>query len=1270
VLRRIGRLIFKLIPLWSWRIAIYGLLSALVLCGGLILTLRYAVLPNIATYRGDLEQLMAQTIGQRVKIGEIRADWRGLRPQFIVTDVVIYDAADRPALELGRIDSTLAWSSLFFLEPRFHAFEVHEPHLDIRRSPAGEISIAGIPLAKADGRGGLTDWVLRQPALAVSQASVSWIDEQRQAPELRLEQVSMRLQNQFFRHRFGMRASGPEGIVGKLDLRADFSGDSVRELRDWEGQLFVAIDYADLAAYKQWLDLPLDVARGRGALRMWVDVDEARVTAVVADVRLAGVSARLGAERDELHLETLSGRVGWQGWRSGFALSARALTARAEGHAFRPLDFELRKQDAQGGKPARGELKANALDLAAITHLVGHLPLDAELVDTLRRYSPRGNVLNVSASWSGDWPPAQYEAKARFQGLGLEAVGAMPGLQNVSGSIDASEKRGVLMVENRDMVLQLPQVFAEPLRFEALSGGFAWTLLAGRYELRIGNLAFANADLEGSVQGVLQLSEQGPGMAELAGGLKRVDARQVARYLPLAVAAGTRNWLQQAVLAGSGSDVKWRLKGDVARFPFAQGGGTFELGAKLRAGVLEYAPGWPRIDDIAADLAIAGSRFELRAATGTVFGVRLARVLAVIPDLSTDREMLEIAGEAHGASSDFLRFVSASPIGADVDRFLQGVEAQGRGRLGLKFTLPLAAPADVRVAGNYQFIGNRIRMDSALPVLENVDGRIDFTESSVRAQNIGLQVFGGPASLNVSTQGNAVLLKAGGRASMAAVRKLFDVPLLQAVQGSTDWRSSLELRGKIGEFVLESGLQGIASVLPAPLGKTAPEVLPLRVERRLGSEAADTLHVTLGPQVAVVVHRRRDGGGLVAERVGIGLGVEPTVADAPGSTLLRGSLPRLDLDRWRATLAEYPSLTNALPPFAGVDLKLGALELFGRRFHEVSLNARRAEQWRIEVGARELNGDVTWRTADKGQVVVRLQRLALPAAFERLEEPVTAADRPSSNDYPALDVVVEDFSYKDLALGRLELSAVPDGRDWRIERLSLRNPDAVLSADGLWQWQARASRTHLKLKLETGDIGKLLTRMNYPQGVRGGTAILSGALSWVGPPQDIDYPTLSGQLAVQAGRGQFAKLDPGIGKLLSILSLQALPRRVTLDFKDVFSDGFAFDTIQATAKIERGIAATDDFRIQGSSAKVLMSGEIDLARETQNLKVRVTPSVGDSVATVSALLGGPVVGLGVFLAQRLLNDPLGQLVAYDFSVTGSWSDPAVSKITFDRSGPG
>jgi uncharacterized protein YhdP len=210
----------------------------------------------------------------------------------------------------------------------------------------------------------------------------------------------------------------------------------------------------------------------------------------------------------------------------------------------------------------------------------------------------------------------------------------------------------------------------------------------------------------------------------------------------------------------------------------------------------------------------------------------------------------------------------------------------------------------------------------------------------------------------------------------------------------------------------------------------------------------------------------------------------------------------------------------------------------------------------------------------------------------------------------------------------------------------------------------------MNLRLEVADIGKFLARMRYPEGVRGGTATLSGTLGWNGAPQDIDFPTLTGSLAVNAARGQFAKLDPGIGKLLSILSLQALPRRVALDFKDVFSEGFAFDSIQGKVKIQRGIATTDSFRIVGSSARVVMSGNVDLHQETQALRVRVTPSVGDSVATVTALLGGPVAGIGVYLAQKLLNDPLGQLIAYDYSITGTWSDPNVSRIGFDRSGPG
>jgi len=204
--------------------------------------------------------------------------------------------------------------------------------------------------------------------------------------------------------------------------------------------------------------------------------------------------------------------------------------------------------------------------------------------------------------------------------------------------------------------------------------------------------------------------------------------------------------------------------------------------------------------------------------------------------------------------------------------------------------------------------------------------------------------------------------------------------------------------------------------------------------------------------------------------------------------------------------------------------------------------------------------------------------------------------------------------------------------------------------------------TKVNLKLEVNDIGKFLSRLNYPDNVKRGKATLDGQLSWTGSPAELDFATLSGKLALEAHNGQFTKVEPGIGKLLGILSLQALPRRITLDFRDVFSEGFAFDDISGSMRIVRGVVSSDDFTMQGSAAKVDMSGETDLTRETQKLRVRITPSFGDSVSVAGAFLGGPVVGLTALLLQKVFKDPLGRMAAYEYQINGTWSDPKVSKI--------
>jgi uncharacterized protein YhdP len=116
------------------------------------------------------------------------------------------------------------------------------------------------------------------------------------------------------------------------------------------------------------------------------------------------------------------------------------------------------------------------------------------------------------------------------------------------------------------------------------------------------------------------------------------------------------------------------------------------------------------------------------------------------------------------------------------------------------------------------------------------------------------------------------------------------------------------------------------------------------------------------------------------------------------------------------------------------------------------------------------------------------------------------------------------------------------------------------------------------------------------------------------------------------------------------------------DFRDVFSEGFAFDSITATATIAAGVISTRDFRMRSANATVLIEGSSDLRAETQNMHILVLPEVSaTSASLVYALLANPAIGLGTFIAQLLLRDPLSKAFSFEYDVTGSWRDPVVKR---------
>jgi len=1241
----------------AWTVTVLGLL-----CAAIVLSLRYWILPNIDSYRDDIAAALSRAANARVTIGHVAGEWQGYRPYLKFENVTVYGKTGEPALELARVESTLSWRTLLTGGVHFHALDIYRPTLELRRDENGAVSIAGLDV-KSDAHGaGFGEWILQQPDLEVHDAVVSWTDEMRGAPTLELTAVNLQIINRGRRHRFGLRAVPPPQIATPIDIRGDLRGPRDEVLSHWNGKFYVQLEHADFAAWGAWLSMPVELTRGSGAARVWLTFARDELTEAIADVTLTDVRGRLRQDRPMLDLGHVRGRIAWRTLASGFELATTRLSLTSGGTVLAPADFLLRHTLDRDGT-GQTELRANALHLAPALALVDALPLDDALRKELQAYSPRGTLHDVVVKWRGEWSaPQQYSARGRFESLAINRVGNMPGVGGLSGNVDATEKGGTLHVIGQRATLDMPRVFAEPLVADTLTAQVGWTRSARRDEFRFNNVSFSNPDAAGNVSGSYRTVREGRGEIDMTGSLSRADARGIVHYLPVTGFHRLRPWLERAIVAGHSNDVRFRIKGNLDEFPFRdEKRGIFNLSAKVTGGTLDYAERWPRIENMEGDVLFRSTRMEFTARQASVYGVKVAKVQGEVPDLKAIPEMLSVRGEAEGPSSDFIQFIGNSPVDEMLDRFTEGVHAEGRGRLTVSLTIPISQFSASKVAGAYQFAGNNVVFDRGFAPFEQASGRIEFTEQSIRVPGVTGTWLGGPVSLSASSQRDGMRVALQGRANADIVRKIGGPSWTQHLKGATDWRGVVTLRKKVADLTIESNLQGVSSALPAPFSKAAADAVPFRYERRVLAANQDRISFVYGDVVKAELVRRDDGKEMLIERGAVRLGPgEVGELDKPG-LWVRGALREIDFDEWLALTRGTDDGSSVT--LGGIDVKLGEVDFFGRRFHELTVNATpQGGATQIALAGRELEGTVNWRAEGRGRLNARFKKLALiaPEAKDRAEQ-IKSVD-PKPRELPALDIVVDEFQHGQKQLGRLELNAVPQDRDWKIEKLRIANADAVLTADGVWQSWLTQPRTQVNVRLDVTDVGKALARWGMPPGIRSGTAKIEGHLGWSGSPQDFDYPTLAGQLVVDAGNGQFVKLEPGLAKLLGVVSLQALPRRLSLDFRDVFSEGFAFDSIMASVKIERGIASTENFRMQGTSARVAMAGEIDIARETQKLRVRVTPHISDGVSIAGALIGGPVAGVAAFLAQKMLKDPLEQLVSFEYNVTGNWPDPQVAKV--------
>ena len=1252
--------------IWFYRIASVAIGSFIVLSLVSIIALRYYVLPKIDDYKPKITQTLSKLLGQKVTIGNIYANWDGLNPHLSIFNADIYDKENRIALSLRHIEGSLSWTSIPLLEPRLASFSIYQPELTIRRETDGTIYVAGVSMS-GSSKAQFPNWLLRQAEVEVIDANIIWQDDMRQAPSLSLEKLNLNITNPAWdslrgRHNFSLEATPSAGASKPIKMHGNAFGRDISKIEQWHGTVYSKIEGTDIAAWRSWVDYPFDLLEGHGAAELWVDFSYNKLDKVTANVSLEKVLTRLPYSGAENIFNRIAGKIIWARKSDGQEIQGEDIKiATSNDLNIRSGKFSVRQRNVKQEVWLDGDVLLDEVQLETLDELSGYFTIPNIIKQALKETEPIGKLSNLHLAWEsqGEKLP-KYLLSANFDQLTLHPYPkiSLPGFTNLSGKLDFNQQQGKLTLDSKTASLYFDQVFRWPLPANTLTGQINWQVKGKTLEVDVKKLSINNEHLNGEIDAHYTTDWAQTHYLDLSASASNIDLKYGRFYYPKTISKDTVDWLDKAILSGTAKDVSVKLKGDLKEYPFPEGkNGNFKVTANLENAALDYTEGWPKIEGSNLKMLFEGKRMELNASSGHLLGNEIKSAKITIPDLEVDETILDAVGEIRGAVPETIKFINASPIAKLANGFTENLKTSGDGKLTLNLHIPLMHSENTKVKGTY-IITNGNMVSDSIPELSKINGVTDFTESSVNAINIATWVYGAPAQFSVSTdKSHTIQISAKGHLTDLGLKNAFPSQTPNSISGGADWFAKAQIADHRQEVTIRSNLVGLTSNLPSPFAKAANDNIPLLIESKSISDNQEAIKVTLGNVINAKFTRTNQNSLKRIEYGDIGINMEPQISNQKGFSL-HGKFDDLDIDDW---LGQFDQSTrensqNAFP-IDRIELQVGHFDIFDHRLNGLKLSAKASENaWNMNIKSNEITGDMKWIKEGNGQIQANLASLTIPPSKPDAVKNANGAPKQLDFKYPALDITAENFEIGTKKLGRLELQAKEQLGNWGIDKLRLTTPDGVMNANGEWRNWKRSPNTKLRFDWQISNMGKALNRLNFGDVVKDGSAEITGQLKWPGSPHEFDIPNLSGSIHLEAKKGQILQVEPGVGRLFSVLSLQNLPRRLTLDFKDLFSSGFTFDKINADVNIDRGIMYSDNFKMQGPTAKVEIKGETDLTKETQHLYIKVKPYISDTLS-LAAFAGGPAVGAAAYIAQKILKDPLNKIAETQYEIVGTWSDP-------------
>jgi uncharacterized protein (TIGR02099 family) len=1111
---------------------------------------------------------------------------------------------------------------------------------------------------------------------------------------------------------------GGAALIDQLQLRGDFFrpvGGQKLDFKNWQGNAYAALDqlrWAALAAHvgavvPGQLNAYLNrLTQASGNAKLWLKVQEQPdlfFTTQVAGVSLDLAKTVPSKQPLQLTRANVAASIKFPAdWGAGeIAISQIEFEAQAakglQLKSSKPFDVVL---NLQSGALATA-VQLEPFKLEQVEALLPSLGLEQRLLNSLRQREATGLVSGTEVTFKtgGKESPAAWQLATNFKdasskaGPALENRLGLPGFRGLSGRLAADQSGGQLTVTGQNAVLTFPGLFVdEQVKTDSLSSSLTWRANKDKVLVNIVEVRFVNADGAGSASGTYQTGGKGVGIVDIKGKFDPAVIGRIPRYIPKAIGQPVRDWVANSITSGQVKQMDFVVRGDIYDFPYRnRNEGQFLVTSQFQGVTLAYSPDWPALTDMAGTLTFDGPGMSFKMQQAKAAGVSLSQIDGVIVDFA--QPDLVITGRGTGAAQNMVKFVNSSPITTRIDNFTAETQISGDAQLDMTLRLPLRDLSQTKVEGAVTLSNSDVFVDNTLPSFGKVSGQLKFSDAGFSLNDMVGTFAGGPIKVNTVPNGpGRMTIRAEGNMQAEGLRGFSNNPMTQKLSGGANYKAVIDVQGKFSTIEIESDLVGLKSELPAPLAKTAQQNLPLKIKtvpnpvKAVGDRPeGDIFNAKIGQDITLLFDRRRDPKTQRMEifRGAFGVRLEPELPETGFSVAV--NTDQLAVQQWWPILTAFS--TNKDPTVKPQETVSGFAEGFSflpslvtivssqvdtgtRVLKNVVLGASRLEgNWRANLSAQDIQGYFTWRDAKPGQPVgtltARFNRLTIPKTNVRAVENLLSS---GPDLLPGLDVAADEFIFESTNFGKLELIADNTGSAslpiWAIQSLTLRNPHAVFKASGRWapgqgEFGSVAKSTALDFTLDIADSGGLLDTVGVKKAVKAAPGTLSGKVRWVGAPWGIDYPTLTGEVELALEKGQFLKVDPGAAKLISVFNLQSIPKRLSFDFSDLVDQGFAFDKVTGKAKIDAGVLHTENMEINGTQAKVSITGSADIASETQDLRIKVRPEINAGLASLAYVAVNPAIGLGTLLAQTLFRRPLQEAFAVEMDVSGSWIDPKV-----------